>query len=111
MSKPLDFDRYDLDFLVDQYELLKGLYVQEKTLNKVCLLKMQKIFGIYDVDASGDIDEDECRTMLQKCYGAVGYRSVPSNEECSRVFQLMDTDDSKTVTFQEFCVYLVTVMR
>ncbi len=36
-----EFDRYDLDFLVDQYELLKNLYVQEKSLNKTSLLKLQ----------------------------------------------------------------------
>ena len=45
-----EFDKYDMDFLVEQYQLLLQIYSDEGKLSKDRLLKMKKIFGIFDFD-------------------------------------------------------------
>ena len=59
-----EFDKYDIEFLVDQYEILRQIYVEEQTLSKQSILKMKKLFGLYDFDNSGMIDREECKKLV-----------------------------------------------
>ena len=106
-----EFDKYDLDFLVDQLELLKAVYSDDNNLTKDRLLKMKKIFGIYDFDHSGGIDREECKALVQKCYPQLGYNAKPADAECYKVFKEMDQDNSGSVSFDEFSKYCLAIMR
>lgn len=39
-----EFDKYDLDFLVNQYEILLQVYSSEGSLGTQRIVKLQKIF-------------------------------------------------------------------
>ncbi len=39
-----EFDKYDIDFLVNQYEILLQVYSSEGSLGTARMVKLQKIF-------------------------------------------------------------------
>ena len=106
-----EFDKYDMDFLVDQYQLLLQIYSDEGQLSRERLLKMKKIFGIFDFDHQGGIDREEFKALVQKCWPQLGYQKKPSEEEIQRLFEQMDTNSGGEVTFDEFSRFMLAVLR
>ena len=61
-----DLSKLDLEYLVQQYELLQELYASPESLGKEKMDKIRKIFALFDADGSGHISADEATEMVLK---------------------------------------------
>lgn len=66
-------------------------------INKEEQKRLEDLFRQLDINGDGMLQYDELLIGLKQIYGdAVGL------EECKRIFQAVDTDDSGEIGFQEF---------
>lgn len=106
-----DLSKLDLEYLVQQYELLQELYASPESLGKEKMDKIRKIFALFDNDGNGHISADEAIEMALKHWQTLGFNKKPSVEEALELFRDMDTDSNNQITFEEFTIYLIKVMK
>ena len=106
-----DLSKLDLEFLVQQCELLNELYASPESLGKDKMDKIRKIFALFDTDGNGHISADEATEMALKYWQTLGFAKKPSVEEALELFRDIDTDGNHKVSFEEFTKYLINIMR
>ena len=72
---------------------------------------MRKVFALFDNDGNGHISADEAIELALKHWQTLGFNKKPSVEEALELFRDMDTDGNNQITFEEFTVYLIKVMK
>ena len=60
----------------------------------------------YDVDDSGDLDQQETRKFVQDMMGNLGSAEELSDEDFDRVFATFDEDDSGTIEREEMVTFI-----
>ena len=73
--------------------------------------KIRKIFALFDNDGNGHIGSDESIEMALKHWQTLGFNKKPSVEEALELFRDIDTDGNNQITFEEFTIYLIKVMK
>lgn len=83
----------------------KGILMQEKAAEKDSYVKhLREVFERLDHDHSGDINADEMAMLLQDPVLQQYLESMEINaDDASKLFCLLDKDDSGSVSIEEFC--------
>ena len=62
----LDFEKYDMEYLVSQYEYMTNLYKHPESFGEDRKKKLRVAFNSFDKDGNGYLDQSEVMDLL-KC--------------------------------------------
>ena len=110
-TSEVDLTKIDLEYLVTQYEILHEMYASPEAVGREKMAKIRKIFDLVDADGSGTIDSEEAMKMALTHWSTLGFTKKPTVEEVLEFFKEMDSDGSNSVTYEEFTLYLMNMMK
>eukprot|EP00927_Polykrikos_kofoidii_P005723 TRINITY_DN12275_c0_g1_i1.p1 TRINITY_DN12275_c0_g1~~TRINITY_DN12275_c0_g1_i1.p1 ORF type:complete len:787 (+),score=149.71 TRINITY_DN12275_c0_g1_i1:67-2361(+) len=90
----------------------KELVIQESQSKKeTAISHLRNLFRQMDVDGNGELDQKEMRKYLAEDCDCIGYLEACdiSINDVSVLFRLLDSDDSGTVSLDEFCEGCLTL--
>ena len=106
-----DYHKYDLEFLVQQYESINAMYDNPELLGETHVKTMKAAFESYDKDGNGTLDKKEVFDLLQNHYKETGQKKNVKQEDVDQFFEELDDDDGGDIGFDEFKMFLVFNMK
>ena len=73
-----EFDKYDLEYLVQQYEMMQEVYSHPEAFGKERIMKMRTAFDSFDKDNSGSLDKNEIKELLKMHLKELGEKKQPT---------------------------------
>ena len=107
----MDYSKFDLEYLVSQYEMMEQVYNHPESFGKERIEKMRLAFDSFDKDGNGYLDRVEVGDLLKKHFQEAGINKKPSQEEIDEFFEKLDEDGSNQIEFQEFKVFMLDNMK
>ena len=106
------FDKYEIPYLIEQYEKMKIIYSDDHALlkgNKLAMMK--KAFKSYDKDGNGVLDRIEIVDLLSNHFKETGIKRRPNKIDVNEFFDSLDKDHNGTIDFDEFKKFLIDNMK
>ena len=74
----MDFSRYDMEYLVAQYEMMMEVYEHPESVGLERIEKMRVAFDSFDKDGNGVLDRDEVTDLLKMHFKETGMNKKPT---------------------------------
>lgn len=81
----LDYNQYEMNYLVDQYELLTEYLSRPRLFAADKAEKIEQAFSLYDKDGSGMLDRYSASQIMMKHHQACGYLKKPTEDEVNKI--------------------------
>ena len=107
----MDFDKYDIEYLVSQYEMMEEVYSHPESFGKERIAKMKVAFDSFDKDGNGVLDRDEVGDLLKMHFKEHGINKQPTKADVDQFFDKLDEDKNDTIDFDEFKIFLIQNMK
>ena len=107
----MDFEKYDMEYLVSQYEMMEEVYSHPESFGKERIAKMKVAFDSFDKDSNGVLDRDEVVDLLKMHFKEHGINKQPSKADVEMFFDKLDEDKNDSIDFEEFKIFLIQNMK
>ena len=82
----MDFSKYDIEYLVSQYEMMMQVYDHPESFGKERIEKMRVAFDSFDKDGNGVLDREEVTDLLRMHFKETGINKKPTNADVDEFF-------------------------
>ena len=109
----MDYSLYDLDYLVDQYEMMKTAYSHPDSFGQERIAKMRVAFASYDKDGNGVLDKNEIAELCRNHFRDSGISKKPNDSEVEKFFNNISAGGesrAKGINFEQFKAFMVETM-
>ena len=89
----------------DSINIMKEIIDNPRKLEQIARIAFDNV----DTDKSGEIDENELKSVMRQIAGNMG-TEPPSSEDVEEVMEYLDTDHSGKIDFSEFKVLIKDVL-
>ena len=107
----MDFEKYDMEYIVSQYEMMEEVYSHPESFGKERIAKMKVAFDSFDKDGNGVLDRDEVVDLLKMHFKEHGINKQPSKADVEHFFDKLDEDKNDSIDFDEFKIFLIQNMK
>ena len=107
----MDFEKYDMEYLVSQYEMMEEVYSHPESFGKERIAKMKVAFDSFDKDGNGVLDRDEVVDLLKMHFKEHGINKQPTKTDVETFFDKLDEDKNDSIDFDEFKIFLIQTMK
>ena len=107
----MDFEKYDMEYIVSQYEMMEEVYSHPESFGKERIAKMKVAFDSFDKDGNGVLDRDEVVDLLKMHFKEHGINKQPSKHDVEHFFDKLDEDKNDSIDFEEFKIFLIQNMK
>ena len=97
-----NFEKYDMEYLVMQYETMVQLFHHPESFGKERIEKMRVAFDSYDKDGNGVLDKNEIHDLLAMNFKESGVSKKPTKQDVDDFFKQIDDDGNCEIDFDEF---------
>ena len=74
----MDYSKFDMEYLVSQYEMMEQVYNHPESFGKERIEKMRLAFDSFDKDGNGALDREEVADLLKKHFQEAGINKKPN---------------------------------
>ena len=74
----VEFEKYDMEYLVSQYEMMQEVYSHPESFGQERLIKMRTAFDSFDKDGNGVLDRTEIDDLLAMHWKETGIQKQPT---------------------------------
>ena len=106
-----EYEKYDMEYLVSQYEMMQEVYSYPDAFGKERLLKLHAAFDSFDMDGNGYLEKNEIQDLLVKHWHESGITKQPSQKDLDEFWTMLDLDGNGKVEFEEFKVFMLKIMK
>ena len=107
----MDFSRYDMEYLVAQYEMMMEVYEHPESVGLERIEKMRVAFDSFDKDGNGVLDRDEVTDLLKMHFKETGMNKKPTQADVDEFFSQLDEDKNEEIEFEEFVYFMMHNMK
>ena len=107
----MDFSKYDMEYLVSQYEMMLQVYEHPESVGRERIEKMRVAYDSFDKDGNGVLDRDEVWDLLKMHFKETGINKKPTQVDVDEFFQTLDEDHNGCIDFDEFVHFMLHNMK
>ena len=106
----LNFEKYDMEYLVTQYEYMDNLYNHPESFGDERKEKLRIAFDSFDKDGSGYLDKHEVMDLLRMNVKESGIHKQPTEADVDTFFKSIDESGDQSIDFEEFRDFMLRNM-